>query len=177
MNRIVIGGIGATAILLVTSGLVSAQQAAPPAAPAAQLTADALVPAADATHIATLRSTAAAVEGQTPRAGTAWVILDPQNNTVKWTIEYTGVSVGRASLICTGVQAPAGGAAAATTLDLGTERTATPIQGETAQVAQELFAAIQGGTCIVVLAPATPGPGGIRGALNAVPAPAATPAP
>lgn len=169
MNRMTLGGLGAAAIVAFSS-VASAQDAAPPA-PATQLTADALAPAADATHVATLRSTAAPAEGQTPREGTAWVVADPQSNSVKWTIEYTGVTVGSASLLCTGVRPQAGGAgaAASTSIDLGADGTNSPIQGETANVEPDLFAAIQAGACVVILAPPTPGPGGIRGPLTAVP--------
>lgn len=187
MIRFATTAISTAALMVLGAGVAHGQPAPaePPAAPA-QLTQAPMVPAGDATHVATLRSTAAAVEGATPRAGTAWVLLDPQNNSMKWTIEYTGVDVAMATLVCSGLTAaPGAGAAPATpaagsptagnTIDLAANGTNTPIQGETAGLGPEMFAAVQGGNCIVVLGPAARGPGGIRGALAAVPTPAPAP--
>lgn len=82
------GRYGVAALLLLgTSVAAIAQQATPPAAGDMMVTAD------TATHTAALTGTG---------EGTAWFFADEQNNSIRWTIEYTGVEPTGASIMCPG---------------------------------------------------------------------------
>ena len=174
------------ALLLGTAAIAVAQT---PAAPPVQTTLAAMVPAGDATHIAMLGRNGGALAAPVAGApaapalasGTAWFKLDPQNNTVTWTIEYAGLTPTSAGILCTPAAAPAGtpiqvAAAGANTLDLAVDgRVTSPLQGDTAGVDPALFALLEGGRCMLIM-DVGPGPGAIRGAIRMVPAPIATPA-
>ena len=149
-----------------THTAVLGRTAAPPPAPAA----GAAAPAAGAAAPA-----AAAPTG--PR-GMAWFKLDPQNNAVSWTIEFTGITPATAELLCSPAP-PEGGAAApprdaaANTLDLADGgRVTSPLQGDMAGVDATLFTALETGRCMLIL-DVGPGPGSIRGVVTPVPPPAA----
>lgn len=103
----------AAALLLSTTALAMAQNA--PAADAnanagmaTQTTENPMVPVGDATHIAHLGMAGGDAAGN----GMAWLRLDPQNNTLKWTIEYTGGGeITAASIMCAEADDMAAGAA------------------------------------------------------------------
>jgi len=88
----------AALLLLGTSAAAIAQQTTTPAAGNAMVNAD------TATHRADLTGA-----GQ----GTAWFFVDEQNNSVRWTIEYTGVEGTGATIMCPTDADPAAGAPAA----------------------------------------------------------------
>lgn len=96
----------AVLLLLGTSAAAIAQQMTPAAG-------DAMVHADTATHMAELTGTG---------EGTAWFAVDEQNNSIRWSIEYTGIEATGASIMCpadagaAAVGAPAAGADA----DMGT---------------------------------------------------------
>ncbi len=81
-------GAAAAALLLGTSLLAQAQLAPPPVD-------DRLVSENEATHIANLAAT-----GGTAGTATAWFWADPQNNTLRWTIEFNRVGVTGADIAC-----------------------------------------------------------------------------
>lgn len=98
-NMIRGGRYGVAALLLLGTSIAAIAQAPPPADDA-QVTAD------TATHTAMLTGTG---------EGTAWFLVDPQNNTVRWHIEYTGAEPTGAAIMCPpeeGGAAPAGDNAA-----------------------------------------------------------------
>jgi hypothetical protein len=161
--------VSAATALLLSSVAVVAQDAMAPA----QTTENPTVAAGEATHIAML-------EG-----GTAWLYVDPQNNTIRWTIELTG-NVNGAWLVCgddamadgaappaagapaVGEAAPAGAAAEAEgDIDLARGNTTSPLQGDTANVAAEIINAANEGACAVVVRTAA---GEVRADLELAPA-------
>lgn len=174
----------ALALLLGASAVALAQQAPPAVAPPAS-TAGPLVTAATASHVATLT-------GAPGAAGTALVIVDDQNNALKWTIEYTGIVATGAVINCDAA-APAAGAppaaagAAPNGVDLaGTDpadrNLASPMNGETAGLDATIFGLIATGACTVVIAAdgndmALTGALALSAAATAAPAPTVTPAP
>lgn len=70
-----------TAALIATTAAVLAQPAATP-----------LVTPESATHTAVLTGADEVPPVQTAATGNAWVLFDPQTNTLSWTVEYTGLS-------------------------------------------------------------------------------------
>lgn len=93
--------IGAAVTLLMSSSAVALAQApaggeAPPAGGMNQTTENPVVPVADATHVAQIGTAGGEAEAF------AWLRADPQNNTLMWTIEYTGA----AELIAVSVYCP-----------------------------------------------------------------------
>ena len=132
------------ATLLMTSTMAFAQNGMPE-----QTTEDPTVAAADATNVAILE----AGEGAGEATGAAWLFLDPQNNTVNWTIEYINFTPISAEIICGDDD---------TTINLAEDEMETPIEGQAADVGQEAFDAIAAGECAVVLTAGEDG-GELRG--------------
>ena len=83
-----VASVGATAALLLASSALAQAQIAPPVA-------DRLVSETEATHIANMAAT-----GGTAGTATAWFWADPQNNTLRWTIEFDRVDVVGADIMC-----------------------------------------------------------------------------
>lgn len=78
------GRYGVAALLLISTSVAAMAQATPPATDA-QVTAD------TATHMATLTGTG---------DGTAWFLVDEQNNSIRWHIEYSGLEPTGAAIMC-----------------------------------------------------------------------------
>ncbi|MCW5714988.1 MAG: hypothetical protein KIT43_10795 [Bauldia sp.] len=94
------GRYGVAALLLIGTSAAAFAQAG-----------DTMVTAETATHMATLTGTG---------EGTAWFLADPQNNTIRWTIEYTGIEATGASIKCPGPTDDAGAAPAGDAADTPT---------------------------------------------------------
>ncbi|MGV8841489.1 MAG: hypothetical protein ACWA6X_14455 [Bauldia sp.] len=99
---------GSAALLLIGTSFAAIAQTPTPAAPAT----DAQVTADTATHTAALTGTG---------EGTAWFLVDEQNNSIRWHIEFMGAEPTGAAIMCPpaeGAAAPAPDAAAAMTVTL-----------------------------------------------------------
>jgi hypothetical protein len=162
-----------TAILLGVAAVALAQPAATPETT--------LVTEASATHVAHLTGANEVPSNTTGGTGTAWILFDPQNNTLSWTVEYTGLTGDATGAHFHGPADAAGTAGVVislTTADVGA--LASPIQG-TAQISPEQAAQLTGGQWYVNIHTAANPGGEIRGQVEAVEAgaaaapPAATP--
>lgn len=142
---------GLAAALLASTGLAFAQMAEAPDEMPAQMTEDPVVAADTATHYAVLNADGA--EGE--HMGAAWFFVDPQNNTVNWTVEYEGLEPITAIIAC--------GDDEDATVTLG-EALDNPIEGETA-IDQDAFNALVAGECEVILTEGDDDGIEIRGAI------------
>ncbi len=145
------GAVGAAA-LIATTAAVLAQPAANP-----------LVTPESATHTAALTGADEVPPVQTTATGNAWVLFDPQTNTLSWTVEFTGLSGPATGAHFHG---PADvGAAAGVVLSLVADAAAgfaSPIQG-TATITPEQAAQFTGGMWYVNIHTAANPAGEIRG--------------
>ena len=131
--------------LLVSSTMAFAQDGMPE-----QTTEDPVVAADTANHVALLEPG----EGAGEATGAAWIFLDPQNNTVNWTVEFTGFEPISAEIVC--------GDGDEASINLAEDEMDSPIEGQLADIDQTVFEAMDNGECAVVLAAAEDG-GELRG--------------
>jgi mono/diheme cytochrome c family protein len=143
-------GFGAAA-LIATTAVVLAQPANP------------LVTPESATHTATLTGAEEVPPVQTTASGNAWVLFDPQTNTLSWTVEFSGLSGPATGAHFHG---PADvGATAGVVVSLVADPAAgfaSPIQG-TATITAEQAAQFTGGMWYVNVHTAANPAGEIRG--------------
>lgn len=164
--------IAATTLALLTGSALAQAPATPNEAPmmpmVEQTTENPMVPVADATHIAHLGR---ADSGDV--LATAWLRLDPQNNTLDWTIEYEGAGeITTASLLCpapdanmpepegNGVGVGTEGMVEAVNLTANSETAGTPLEGVAADLPQATFAALQDQSCAISIITSNDGDNG-----------------
>lgn len=150
-------GFGAATLLVGASAIAIAQTPTPAD--------EAFVTEISASHYAELNGANEVPPNTTGGTGEAWILIDPQNNTVRWTVTYDGLT-GPA----TGahIHGPAGpDANADVIIDLGTadttDRYTSPIEGETTGLtAEQIAQAIEGLWYVNIHTEANPA-GEIRG--------------
>lgn len=179
-------GFGAAALLVGASAIAIAQTPTP-------ATDEPFVTEASATHYAELTGANEVPANTTAGTGEAWILVDPQNNSVRWYVTYEGLTGPATGAHFHGPAAA--GENADVIIDLGTTGGYdSPIQGEATGLTAEQLTQIEGGMWYVnihteanpageirgqvevkeaddAVAPAAPAPGA------AAPAPAVTPAP
>jgi len=151
-------GFGAAALFVGASAIAIAQTPAPAAD-------EPFVTETTATHHAELTGANEVPANTTTGMGEAWILIDPQNNSVRWYVTYEGLT-GPA----TGahIHGPAGtGANADVIIDLGTgdtvDRYNSPIEGEaTGLTAEQIAQAEEGMWYVNIHTEANPA-GEIRG--------------
>ncbi len=146
MNRNLLLG---TAALLTSTTLAFAQEEG---MMPEQMTEEPTVAADTANHVAILEADEMAGDA----TGAAWLFVDPQNNTVNWTIEYTGFDPIAAEIVC--------GDDDTVAITLTEDEMESPIEGQ-AGVDQDAFTAIDNGECSVLLVGDEDG-GELRGAIT-----------
>lgn len=154
-------GFGAAALLVGASAIAIAQT--PPAAPADEP----FVTETTASHYAELTGANEVPANTATGTGEAWILIDPQNNTVRWYVTYEGLT-GPA----TGahIHGPADvDANADVIIDLGTgdtvDRYNSPIEGETTGLTAEQIAQAEGGMWYVNIHTEANPAGEIRGQI------------
>ena len=160
-----------TALLIGVAAVALAQPALTPAAPAA-MPENVMVTEMSATHVAHLTGANEVPANTATGTGTAWILFDGQNNTVSWTIEYTGLTGDATGAHFHGpadATGTAGVVLSLVTADVGAM--ASPIQG-TAQISAEQAAQLTGGQWYVNIHTAANPGGEIRGNMVVIPAPA-----
>ncbi len=152
-------GLGAATLLAGASAIAIAQTPAP-ATPE-----DPFVTETTATHHAELTGANEVPAVTTAATGEAWILIDPQNNSVRWYVTYEGLT-GPA----TGapIHGPAGeGENADVIIDLGTgdtvDRYNSPIEGETTGLTAEQIAQAEAGQWYVNIHTEANPAGEIRG--------------
>jgi hypothetical protein len=183
------------AALFASAAIVLAQPAPTPTPTPAPAASEATPRVAEdrATHIAMLGAMEGAAAAGT---GTAWLRLDPQNNTLEWTVDFTDFTPVTVVLVCGDEAAPAATPAPATPPAPGAVEAnpapaegdvnliqqvgvGLPIDGAQEGLNQDLYDEIDAGECRVVAT--AEGGATIEGAVEAVPAgegmPAGAPAP
>jgi len=165
-----VAGIGA---IILTGAVVALAQPESETIPA-QATDDPLVPSASASHIALLSGPNAVPPVETAGTGAAWILFDPESNTLAWTVEYDGLT---GPVVAAHFHGPADADAnAGVVLGLVIEQEAvltSPIQG-TAELTQEQAAGLDDGMWYVNLHTAANPGGEIRGQVVIAPEPVAT---
>lgn len=161
-------GFGAAALLVGASAIALAQ------APAQEP----LVTETSATHYAELTGANEVPANTATGTGEAWIIIDPQNNSVRWTVTYEGLTGPATGAHFHG---PADvGANADVVIGLGategTDRYGSPIQGEATGLTAEQIAAAEGGQWYVNIHTEANPAGEIRGQVVVKEADAAAPA-
>lgn len=153
-------GMGA-ALLLGASAIAIAQTPAD----------DPFVTEMSATHWAELSGANEVPANETTGTGTAWILVDPQNNTIRWHVEYEGLTGPVTGAHFHGPAAEGENAGVVISLVEGAEPGAldSPIEGETGGLTADQMAEITGGMWYVNLhTEANPG-GEIRGQVVANP--------
>ncbi len=159
-----------TAILLGVAAVALAQPAPTPTPE------NVMVTEMSATHVAHLSGANEVPANTAGGTGTAWILFDAQNNTLSWTVEYTGLTGDATGAHFHGpadATATAGVVISLATADVGA--LASPIQG-TAQISPEQAAQLTGGMWYVNIHTAANPGGEIRGQVEAVEAAPAAPA-
>ena len=178
-------GLGAATLLVGASAIAIAQTPTPAAG-------EPFVTETSATHYAELTGANEVPANTTAGTGEAWIIIDPQNNSVRWTVTYEGLTGPATGAHIHGPAAE--DANADVIIDLGTGDTAgrydSPIQGETTGLTAEQMTQVEAGQWYVNIHTEANPAGEIRGQVEvkdadavapaagaATPAPALTPAP
>lgn len=157
------GTLAASAALLLGVAAVALAQPAP-----APMPENVMVTEMSATHVAHLTGANEVPANTATGTGTAWILFDPQNNTLSWTVEYTGLTGDATGAHFHGpadATGTAGVVLSLVTADVGA--LASPIQG-TAQISAEQAAQLTGGQWYVNIHTAANPGGEIRGQVGAV---------
>jgi hypothetical protein len=157
------GTLAASTALLIGVAAVALAQPAP-----APMPENVMVTEMSATHVAHLTGANEVPANTATGTGTAWILFDAQNNTLSWTVEYTGLTGDATGAHFHGpadATATAGVIISLVTADVGA--LASPIQG-TAQISPEQATQLTGGQWYVNIHTAANPGGEIRGQVEAV---------